>query len=237
VTPAPAGIQTAPAETIRFTYDEASGGPGAKGLLTTVSDASGSTKYQYDAFGRVTSKAQAVGSSPVKTQLISYLPTGQINEHTLPSGAVVKYSYRADGRVVSIKVNGVTIISELDYFPFGEVESRKYSGNSSYVRVFDSDGRIKEHTSAPGVRKLAFDPGSRITDLTDQPAGANDWAFGYDKLDRLITANNAATGTNSIAQLKLSWTFDATGNRKTESRAISPATPVVTNLTIDPSLT
>jgi YD repeat-containing protein len=96
VTPAPAGIQTAPAETIRFTYDEASGGPGAKGLLTTVTDASGSTKYQYDAFGQVTSKAQVVGSSPVKTQLISYLPTGQINEHTLPSGAVVKYSYRAD---------------------------------------------------------------------------------------------------------------------------------------------
>jgi RHS repeat-associated protein len=153
----------------------------------------------------------------------------------LPSGAVVKYSYRADGRVVSIKINGVTIVSEVDYFPFGEVKSWKYSGNNSYVRVFDSDGRIKEHTSAPGVRTLAFDPASRITGLTDQPAAANDWAFGYDKLDRLITANNAATGTNSIAQLKLGWTFDATSNRKTESRAIGSATPVVTNLTIDPT--
>ena len=68
VTPANAGAHgtgaaatpSAPAETIHFSYDEATGGPGAKGLLTTVTDASGNTKYQYDAFGRVTSKAQVV---------------------------------------------------------------------------------------------------------------------------------------------------------------------------------
>ncbi len=228
-----AATPSAPAETINFTYDEATGGPGAKGLLTTVTDASGSTKYQYDAFGRVTSKAQVVASNSAKTQTVSYLPTGQRNEHTLPSGAVVKYSYRADGRVVSIQVNGVTIISELDYFPFGEVKSWKYGANDSYVRAFDSDGRIKEHTSSPGVRKFAFDPGSRITGLTDQPASANDWTFDYDKLDRLKSAENAAIGSNPIAQLKLGWTFDATGNRKSESRAIAPATPVVTNLTTE----
>jgi RHS repeat-associated protein len=231
--PATTGANPQAAENLGFTYDETTGRPGAKGCLTTASDGSGSTKYQYDTYGRVTNKSQVVGTNTAKTQTISYLPTGQRNEHTLPSGAVVKYSYRADGRVVSIQVNGVTIVSELDYFPFGEVKSWKYNTADQYLRVFDSNGRVKEHTSASATRAIAFDPGSRITSITDGAASANQWTYGYDTLDRLKSADNAATAAGPLAQLKLGWTFDATGNRKTETRAIGAATPVPTNYTID----
>ncbi len=65
--------------------------------------------------------------------------------------------------------------------------------------------------------------------ITGLVASANS----YNTLDRLKTAENGAIGSNPIAQLKLGWTFDATGNRKTESRAIGAATPVITNLTMD----
>jgi RHS repeat-associated protein len=233
VYPAITGANAQPAETLAFTYDEVAGGAGAKGRLTSVTDASGNTKYAYDDHGRVITKSQVVGTNTAKTQTISYLPTGQRNEHTLPSGAVVKYSYRADGRVVSIQVNGVTIVSELDYFPFGEVKSWKYNTADRYARVFDSNGRVKEHTAANATRAIAFDPGSRITSITDGSATANQWTYGYDNLDRLKSADNAGTTAGPLAQLKLGWTFDATGNRKTETRAIGAATPVPTAYTID----
>jgi len=50
---------------------EATGGLGAKGRLTTATDGTATTKYQYDAFGRVTSKAQMIGSV-TKTQTMNY---------------------------------------------------------------------------------------------------------------------------------------------------------------------
>jgi RHS repeat-associated protein len=157
------------------------------------------------------------------------LPTGQLDQHTLPSGAIVKYSYRADGRVVSIQVNGVTIISELDYFPFGEVKSWKYNTSDRYARSFDTNGRVKEHTAGGATRAISFDPGSRITAIADGTGSANQWTFDYDKLDRLKTAENAATA-GVTANSNLAWTFDATGNRLSEARG-TPA--VSTSYTID----
>jgi RHS repeat-associated protein len=202
---------------------------GAKGRLTTAVDGTATTKYQYDDHGRVISKSQVVGTETAKTQLMSFLPTGQLDQHTLPSGAIVKYSYRADGRVVSIQVNGVTIISELDYFPFGEVKSWKYNTSDRYARSFDTNGRVKEHTAGGATRAISFDPGSRITAIADGTGSANQWTFDYDKLDRLKTAENAATA-GVTANSNLAWTFDATGNRLSEARG-TPA--VSTSYTID----
>jgi RHS repeat-associated protein len=227
--PAIAGANPLPAEILAFTYDEAAGGAGAKGRLTTAVDGTATTKYQYDDHGRVMSKSQVVGTETAKTQLMSYLPTGQLDQHTLPSGAIVKYSYRADGRVVSIQVNGVTIISELDYFPFGEVKSWKYNTSDRYARSFDTNGRVKGHTAGSATRAISFDPGSRITAIADGTGSANQWTYGYDKLDRLKTAENAATN-GAVAGSNLAWTFDATGNRLSEARG-TPA--VSTSYTID----
>ena len=223
--PAITGANAQLAETLTFVYDEATGGAGAKGRLTTATDGTATTKYQYDRHGRVTSKAQAVGSI-TKTQTMSYKPNGQLDEHTLPSGAVIKYSYRADGRVVTISVNGVAITREIEYFAFGEPKSWKLgaSGNDQYLRTFDTNGRVKEHTAGPATRAIGFDPASRITSISDGAAGPS-WTYGYDKLDRLKTADSSA--------LKLEWGFDATGNRLSEKRAVGVAAPITTAYAID----
>jgi RHS repeat-associated protein len=228
--PAITGANAQPAEVLSFAYDEATGGAGAKGKLTTVTDGTATTKYQYDRHGRVTSKAQTIGSV-TKTQTMAYKATGQLDQHTLPSGAVVSYSYRADGRTLTISVNGTAIVREIDYFAFGEPSSWKMgpSGTDSYQRTFDLNGRVKEHTAAAATRAIAFDPGSRITSINDGAGSANAWTYGYDKLDRLKTAANAAT-TGAVANTNLAWTFDATGNRLSEARG-TPA--VSTSYTID----
>ena len=171
-------------------------------------------------------KTQTVGASTSRTLATSYLPNGQVEGHVLPSGAVVRYSYRADGRTLSISVNGVEIVREIDYHAFGEPKSWRYGNTDSYQRVFDRDGRIEQHSAGANVRTLGYDEASRIETQTDSAGGPNQWTYGYDDLDRLETASNAGT-QGPIANLALEWDYDPTGNRTQETRGASPPVPFV----------
>ena len=220
-----------PAETLAFTYDDVSNGNFGKDLLTGFSDSSGNTQFKYDQYGRQVQKAQTVGTGTPKVLTTSYQDNGQIQGHTYPSGAEIRYTYRADGRVLTIAVNGVVVVREIEYHPMGPVKSWRYgTGNDRYEREFDRDGRIKEHTAGSATRTIGFDPASRITAISDGAGSQNRWTYGYDNLDRLSTAQNAAT-VGPIADLNLAWTYDPTGNRRSETRNQTPVVPYA----IDPT--
>lgn len=191
-----------------------------------MSDGSGSTALRYDRHGRLLAKTQTVGSGTPRTLATTYLPNARVEGYVLPSGAVVRYLYRADGRVLSITVNGVEVVRAVDYFAFGEVRGWDYGATGEYRRTYDNDGRIREHTAGAGVRELDFDPASRIIGLADSAAAgaANDWSFDYDDLDRLTDAQNAST-VGAIANLDLTWAYDGTGNRTSETRNADPPIP------------
>lgn len=233
VYPALTGANPQPAETLRFSYDQASGGVGAKGQLTMASDATSTTQFAYDAHGRLVSKRQTIAGQNID-QSMRYKATGQLDEHTLPSGAVVKYSYRADGLVVGISVNGHFIIRDIDYFAFGAPKSWKLgaSGAGTYAREFDLNGRIKSHSISTAIRTASFDAAGRITAIEDSAAGPNQWQFSYDALDRLDGAENAST-SGPTAGLKLGWSYDDNGNRVSETRATGIAPAISTAYSID----
>jgi YD repeat-containing protein len=69
--------------------------------------------------------------------------------------------------------------------------------------------------SSNGQKTLSYDNASRITGIADTSTGASNWTYGYDALDRLISGAN---GT-----LTRGWTYDANGNRLTET-GTSPST-------------
>lgn len=83
-----------PDEPLTYGYDEATGGAGAKGRLTTLGDGSGRTRYVYDAHGRVLQKTQQLGADSNaagrKTLGYSYAG-GRIDETVLPSGTRLRY--------------------------------------------------------------------------------------------------------------------------------------------------
>ena len=204
---------TYPDETIAFTYDELSGGDGRLGNLTTVTDASGSTRYAYDRDGRVIQKSQAVNGSSTLSLGYTYNDDGQMVGMTMPSGVEISYGYRSDGRVLTITINGVTVVREVDYFAFGEPSGWTYGPASSrYERTFDGDGRIATHTAGSTVRNVDYDPASRIVGLSDADSG-HDWTYGYDDLDRLTSAINAG----SDLPITQSWDYDPTGNRQVQT--------------------
>ncbi len=208
-------VTSVAAERVAVAYDEASGGAGAKGRMTSASDRSGTTTYQYDADGRVTRAVQTLGgdSSSAKTLAYAYDgANGQLTELTLPSGARIVYRYSADGRVVTLEVNGRVVTREIEYFPYGAAKGWRYGTNGRYARTFDLDGRVRTHTAGRDTRTLAYDAASRVTSLADAGADRPSWTYGYDANDRLLAADNA-TATGALAGVGLDWLYDATGNR------------------------
>ena len=177
-----------------YFYDDIIAGNFGKGRLTKVTDGSGNTEFKYDIQGRLLQKKQTTGTGVnLKVHTIRYsdnASNGRLDSLTYPSAKVVGYTYDAQGRIASIVVNGITLVSSISYQPFGPTKSWLWSGGPLQTRAFDLDGR---QTSYPytgagtvnGLRppSLTYDLGNRIKNLS----GTVTKAYGYDKLDRRLT--------------------------------------------------
>ncbi|HVJ61654.1 MAG TPA: RHS repeat-associated core domain-containing protein [Tahibacter sp.] len=212
-------------ETLSYAYDEPHGGDGADGRLTSAVDGAATTRYSYDRHGRPTATNQVLGSGgPALTRATThrYDALGRLEASTLPSGAVVGYAYGADGRVLTITVNGVVVVKDVEYFPFGDPKSWSEGGAAGafrYERRFDEDGRIVGHDLGDAERGIDYDDGGRIVALDDDGGiEAAHWTYTYDGQDRLKGAANAAT-QGPVSNLSLAWLYDATGNRMSQTTA------------------
>src|SRR5258706_117941 len=186
--------QSDPAETVTYTYDSCSNGIGR---LCSLSDKTGSTSWSYDLRGRILSKAQTIAGL---TQTLSYHynAIGQMDTMTLPSGRIVSYSY-LNNRVTGMTVNGIPVVKNADYEPFGPVGQWAWGNDTTgapnkHIRSFDLDGRNTKIESGNTIDPalIVYDAASRITALqkltanTVDPAKSN--SYGYDNLDRLTTS-------------------------------------------------
>jgi RHS repeat-associated protein len=197
-------------QTVAFTYDAGTNG---RGHLTGAADANHSMSWGYDALGRVTSKSQTVGGVPLS---VSYGYTNaDLTSVTTPSGQSVVYGYNGDHQIVSVSVNGTTVLNSATYEPFGPVNGWTWGNGTTADRVYDTDGKISQIVDS-GTKTFSYDNAFRITGITDTSAGASNWTYGYDLLDR-ITSGSGSNGTTR------GWTYDANGNRLTETGS-SPST-------------
>lgn len=190
-------------QTITFTYDSGTNGTGR---LTGASDANHSLAWTYDAQGRVTGKGQTVGTV---TKSVGYgYTSGRLTSLTLPSGQVVTYGYNSNHQAVSVTVGSTTVLTNATYDPFGPLTGWSWGNGSAMTRVYDTDGKVSQFNSA-GLKTYGYDNAFRITGITDTVTGANSYTYGYDSRDRLTSASK--TGTT------YGWTYDANGNRLTQT--------------------
>ena len=193
-------------QTITYTYDAGTNG---KGHLTGASDANHSMTWAYDTQGRVTSKGQTLGSV---TKTVGYAYTnGDLTTLTTPSGQSVVYSY-TNHRVTGITINGTTLLSNVAYEPFGPARGWTWGNATSEVRLHNTDGNTSQ-TAGLESMSYGYDNAFRITTATNGSNSALSWTYGYDLLDRLTSA--AKTGTTQ------GWTYDANGNRLTQTGTAS----------------
>jgi RHS repeat-associated protein len=190
-------------ETIAFTYDAGTNGIGR---LTGASDANHSLAWTYDTLGRVIGKGQTVGSVPLAVGY-GYTNNDMVKLVT-PSGQTLVYAY-TNHQITSITVNGTTLLSGVNYFPYGPVSGWTWGNSTTASRTYDTDGKISAIATAADTINFGYDNAFRITGITDTGTGANTWILGYDPLDRLTSATTTSTTDG--------WTYDANGNRLTQT--------------------
>lgn len=190
-----------------FTYD-ANGSGSQIGYLSEIQDASGSTRYDRDVFGRIVKKTQIVSdsTSAPSTFVVGYAYTsaGDLSQITYPSGLRVSYTRNASGQIVGIntQLKGLTkpvapFVTGISYSalqqPLGwswahcETDAGAPAATcDSAARSYDVAGRMTANEFAA----YQFDPASRITGITQKL-----WASLVD----------ATTSTTSYYPTQLTW--------------------------------
>jgi len=208
----------ASARVFQWTYDQA-GSPYGYGVgrLTTAASPEASTKFGYDALGRVVQTVQNVAGGAALTTGYGYDAAGHVTSITYPSGRVVTIAY-AQGLPTTLSAavsgSGGPLLSNIQFSPFGDVRRWDWnmaSGLKAHERVFDTSGRLVRYPLGPLVRDLVYDDANRIKTFThyDASTGAVQTAFNqsflYDELGRLIKETSATTSRT--------YAYDASGNR------------------------
>jgi len=214
-----------------FEYDGgATPTPAVIGELTKITDASGQVTYSYDSMGRKTGKTQVTGA---RTFTVGYTwgDTGsaldKLTAITYPSGTRVNYSYDAQGVVSGITVNppnsngvgtntGSTLpmLNAVTTNAEGKMTGWTWASTKTQAISYDANGQISAYNlgdpTTTGIRRtIVRDTAGRITGYTHtsngSPVPALDQSFGYDNLNRLISATLGSTS--------IQYSYDGTGNR------------------------
>jgi len=205
---------------IVYSYDTCVNG---KGRLCSMTDASGSTVYEYTAKAQVKKETKTIDSIQYVTQY-SYDQNGNLKTLTYPSGRVITYNMSND-RVTSVLNNAANLATNINYKPFGGVSSLTYGNGITGTIGYDNQYRVASITAGT-VMNLSYptyDANGNIIAINNVLDATKNKSFGYDALDRLTS------GTGSWGLL--SWTYDGVGNRLTEGSTVYSYAPGTDKLT------
>ncbi|WP_246797476.1 HYD1 signature containing ADP-ribosyltransferase family protein [Burkholderia perseverans] len=186
---------TSPTTTLTYRYDHA----GQRLAESGVAAGSASTQYTYDLAGRVLTRTQFVSSSEASlTTRYEYDAMGHLVQTTDPSGMVTRTRYDAIGQRVSVVVDpdGRRLATSFTYDATGQVLTVTEGDGSATPKVtrnvYDSAGRLQERIVDPDGLKLstryAYDAMGNAVAVTDatgavtryvyDAAGRQTWVLG-----------------------------------------------------------
>lgn len=187
---------------VSFTYDAGTHG---NGRLTGMADTVGTVEYSYDARGNLLGATRSIGFNQYVTSY-AYNQASRLTRITYPSGMVIDYTLDTAGRIIEINSTRGTVISGVQYEPFGPVSSFNYGNGLSYSASFDQDYELDQLQSGQEFDWLySNDPVGNILAISDQFSGQNSQSFSYDDLYRLETAQSRDRNET--------FEYDANGNR------------------------
>jgi YD repeat-containing protein len=199
---------------IQYTYDQ---GNNAQGRLSRIDEfgSDGSPKrsliYSYDSWGRIVTETRNVAGRDYTTRY--QYANGRLVGLTYPSGRRLDYTLNAAGQVVRITLTDQgktqTLADNVTYRPFAGPVSYTNGAGQTVTRSYDSFGQITGYSLGAQQWQLTYDAGSRITAQADTSRASDtptpSASYGYDVLDRLISANSPL--------INQSYSYDPAGNR------------------------
>lgn len=185
----------------------------ARGRLTKISDASGTTSLCYDRFGELVRKVQTSNGRAL-TLRYAYTKSGQLQRLTYPDGTVVDYVRNPIGQVTDVGVTKTgqgreLLLEQASYLPFGPSLGWTYGNGRALSRDYDQDYRPQAiHDAAVGGLSagFGFDEVGNLDALSTATSPVADVNFKYDHLNRLTDFLDGQTSIESYG-------YDATGNR------------------------
>lgn len=203
------------ADDLTLTYDTAS-------RVATQVGGGTTTTFGYDTKGRLIARSD-VASGLTFGSSYGYDANDNLSTLTYPSTRVVTYLYDIEHRLTTVKNNGVNFAQTFTYGDNGQLASY-VTGAVTHTFTPDTADRVSRivASSAGGTLDLTYtyDHVGNVKTIADPRAGMSQ-SFDYDSLYRLATA------TGPWGQLQ--WSYDAAGNRLTETRG--PTTTYVYNTT------
>jgi len=201
-----------PSLDIIFFYDDAQA-ENSTGKLTSMTDPSGTTWYEYDKMGRVTMETRQINGLNYRTGY-TYDLNGNIETIIHPGGRQITYNYNQLNKVASVSETYLgetrTLADNIPYLPFGDIMSMTYGNGITTTKAYDNHNRLSS-LSVGTLKQLAYsrDNQGNITDITDVILPANSRTYTYDALSRLTVA----AGTWGA----ITYAYDPAGNRTYET--------------------
>lgn len=233
-----------------FTYDVCANG---RGRLCSFADSSGQTAYAYNAWGERTGKAWtaktgSLGAGVTISTGYGYeASTGRLTAITLPSGKTTSIQYGNDGNISAVSYDGRPVVANVHWTASDKVagwtwpQSTGWSGTHAQVSfTYDLDGRPVEIEDVD-TRNLVWDKADRLIGVGDANEAAANQLYGYDKLDRLVSAEvgawnapmvfgydsvgNRTSVNDGIGGSSWQYTYGLTSNRLVNQASVSSASP------------
>ena len=197
-----------------FRYDSTINGNKGVGHLTRHSNGAGSTDLFYNDLGHLIQQDDTIGSWEFSTQY-HYDSMGRITSIIYPSGRIISYDRDALGRIIAITTKDdtgapeQTIVSDVQYQPYGSVASLDYGNGIAQVYTYNLDGQL-ESVIATGLGNIrseyyTYDLAGNITGIANDLNTSGDRTFSYDPLNRLVSETYIGGERN--------YQYDAVGNR------------------------
>jgi RHS repeat-associated protein len=200
-------------ETTTNTYDEARTGFFNKGMLTTVAKTvpvngaipavSISRQFDYDLAARTAKETHLNVNGQTKTLAYEYWPDGSVKRKQMADGTWTgQYSYDLAGRLLSIAnakpasaTEPAMFISNTLYNARGQTTSIAYGNGATSIYSYNLQrGWLDRVLSVNGATTLLDQTYTRnakgMITATTSPDVGRSWTYGYDGLDRLISADN-----------------------------------------------
>ena len=209
-----------PALNVQYHYDMTADGNHGIGRLTAIQDASGILGYSYDTRGNLIGQLRSVAlSTGDQYDRLGYTYDGanQLTRIDYPLGLSILYPRNAAGQVSQVQLQlqvgsgqPFPVASNINYLPFGPLNSLTWGNGLSLSRSYDQDYRLTGQQVATWSNSYGYDANSNITTLNSSLLG--ELNYSYDALDRLTAEQRA--------DLQQSYSYDAVGNRT--GKAITP---------------
>ncbi len=192
----------------RLGYDR---GPNGIGRRSVMTDATGTTTWQYDAQGRTLTETRVITGAGRFTEGWRYDAAGRVIAAIYPTGEVVCTTYNLRGLPVAVAGRDV-YLSGATYNAAGQPVQQRWGNSRRTDYAYAPDTlRLQRLRVSGGLLDLSYsyDDVGNILTIGDGSNGGQVQTFGYDARDRLVTARTNGVGQGQYVE---TYAYDRMGN-------------------------